>query len=239
MAAQTRRLTARSLSALALLATAPATAATGDRCEDPFVAAELPYIDVQSTTAFQDDYHPLGQCSAGNPFYGQGPDAVYLYPAGHEPDSVTFYVQPRGHWDCVLYAYQDCRGLCIAGANDRGPGEPEYFTLAVQPNLPIFIVVDGYAGGAGDYFFSINDSRATRCANIGSPPLRVAHPRARGGAGARCRPPAPATPPHHRILGPPPPCQRTYEVPWPRVAADGRALWIVQANAQGHAFLGI
>jgi hypothetical protein len=223
------------------LTTPGATAATGDRCDDPFLVGALPYIDVQNTATFLDDYRPIGQCSAGNPAYGQGPDAVYFYPAGHAPDSVTFYVSPRGHWDCVLYAYvQDCNGLCIAGANDRGPGEPEYFTLVVQPNFPIFIVVDGYAGSRGDYFFSINQEDDTRCFNIGSPLLGVAGVFTGGRPKGHWRAHTHAAAPHHQIVGPPPPCQRVYQVPWPRVGAEGAALWIAQANAeQGPNFLGI
>lgn len=213
----------------------------GDSCHDPFPIGPLPYLDTGSTQGLQDDLlPPPGACGMPQFGFGQGPDAIYLYQlAAPRPDSLYVYVAPRENWDPVLYVIaQDCfMGPCVAGANRRGPGEPEDLVLQVSPFTPYFIVVDGLSGSNGPYFFSTDWERADRCRRI-FPGALAAVTNIASGWGPVDTWKAETSPTSTR-LAPPPPCRAHYHMPSPGVDPAGNAIWIANARAEkGGRFLG-
>jgi hypothetical protein len=215
--------------------------APGETCDDPIPIAQLPFITLDSTTGRRDDL-PLfpGAGCIQDPLVGQGPDVVFvLQPQPLHADSVVFYAAPRDGWDLTLsLRAQDCRnGPCVGGADARGPGGFESIAIAAVPGVPLFLVVDGVAGGAGEFSCIAYERGDTLCHHLIAPALMVTQNVAKG-AGPREAWKA-ETSPTHRILAPEV-CHRTYEVPWPRVAADGSAIWITNARAEGgFTFLGL
>ena len=211
-------------------ASAKVSAQTGDRCDLPNLIHTLPFIAEGSTTGLVDDYQPsLGRCGPLDPGFGQGPDAVYLFQSfSAQPESVVFQVEPRG-WNAALYAFaQDCRfGPCVATSNAGGVGQPESFTIEVQPFVPYYIIVDGVGGASGEYFCAAHFTRETLCQTIATSPLAVVQNKKVGG-GLIWKA---TTSPTWTIFSPSV-CRREYRVPWPRVGAGGVAIWAAFARAE-------
>ncbi len=219
--------------AFALGAVGPVSAQVGDRCDVPQQIHTLPFVVVDSTTRYLDDLRPLpGRCGPPDPNFGVGPDAVYMYQSmAAQPESVVFQVEPLSGWDPCLYVlFQDCAfGPCIAASNQGGPGQPESFTIEVQPLIPYFVVVDGVGGSAGPYACAAHFSYDTLCNNIAHTPLALAR-NDKVGSGIRRLTWRATTSPTHMIFAPTP-CRREYRVPWPRADAAGNALWAAFARS--------
>jgi len=137
------------------------SASMGDTCDDPFVIPSLPFWQETTTVDFNADYD-LG---AGNGCTGHttsGKDVVYKYTVPDTLDTVCITLSviiPQDIWDAAIYILTDCENLvCVAGADDYGPGSPEAFTYALAPGETYYFVVDGReATDEGHYKFSISD----------------------------------------------------------------------------------
>ncbi len=133
----------------------------GDDCSDPFVIPSLPFWQETTTVNFSADYSlPDGNSCTGHTTLGK--DVVYSYTVPDTLDTVCITLSviiPQDFWNAAIYILTDCDNLvCVAGADDYGPGSPEALTFSLAPGETYYFVVDGRGeNDEGPFKFSISD----------------------------------------------------------------------------------
>ncbi|MFN0060377.1 MAG: hypothetical protein ACKVX7_18125 [Planctomycetota bacterium] len=131
----------------------------GDRCDDPWEIASLPFTDAQDTCGLQDDYHET--C----PFLpGGGPDGVYRFLPTRDL-FVRIDLCPSDY-DTRVYVFAgSCPTGPLSGAaiscNDDACGvngwRSRLDSVPLTAGIEVFIVVDGYGTGCGAFEIEIEE----------------------------------------------------------------------------------
>ena len=124
----------------------------GEHIGDATVIPELPFTDWGTTEGYQDDYDEV--C----PYEGStSPDVVYVYTPPQD-QLLTLSLCGGSDYDTKLYVYagEATPGAPYACNDDACPGWTSEITgLQAIAGLPLFIVVDGYGGQAGNYVLDV------------------------------------------------------------------------------------
>ncbi|MHC4786199.1 MAG: GC-type dockerin domain-anchored protein [Planctomycetota bacterium] len=136
----------------------------GDRIEDPFIIAALPFSDIQNSWNFDNWYDE--QCT----FHSDSPDVVYAYtPAQDEVINISTCVNSA--YDTKLFVYENAEGNVVA-CNDDWCTTPSYpadpyvahiEALPVSAGNTYYILVDGWGGWGGIYTLDIETVTPGAC----------------------------------------------------------------------------
>jgi hypothetical protein len=145
--------------------------AFGATCEDALIepGQGLPVLISNSTAGVVDDYQYGTACGGDifNDFSGIGADRAHLLMVDHDC-RVKVSMQSSPGVDLSLFVTSDCDDVneetCI-GSDMVGEGGVESVEFDAESFSPIYIVVDGFAGGAGSYVMAIReaDDSPTHC----------------------------------------------------------------------------
>ncbi len=129
----------------------------GDTCATATVIAALPFSDAGSTVGFTNDYDEI--C----PFTGStSPDVVYSYTSPFD-QTVEITLCTNSDYDTKLYVYENACVSPSFACNDDWCSTPSFPNPYVSSltGVPLlagntyYIVVDGFAGDAGNYTIDV------------------------------------------------------------------------------------
>jgi len=130
----------------------------GDQCELPYVVGALPFSVNGDTSGVAHDYaYAAGECPPETGGWGNGAaDEAYQFTAPADGD---YDITLTGGFDSNLYVVSDCAdvgGTCLAGDEEVGSGQVETVTVTLAADQVVFIIVDGWSGGAaGTYNLTV------------------------------------------------------------------------------------
>jgi hypothetical protein len=134
---------------------------TGETCPD---APDLIGSELAITTGRVNDYSPnAGGCTRSS----SGPDRAYRVPV-QAGDQVHVQLTPDANWDATLYMVGNCgdiTGSCVAGADAGNRGGAEQIAPVFDQSGTYYLVVDGWAGGAGRGTLTAQIHRGDTCAD--------------------------------------------------------------------------
>jgi len=121
----------------------------GGTCDEPR-PAEAGMVYEGSTADFQPNEN--ASCAGG----ANGPEVVYQYTTGAEPEFVMLSLEGSGY-DTALHVRTECENagtevIC----NDDSFGLQSYVEFPAEANTTYFIFVDGFGGGAGPYMLAVD-----------------------------------------------------------------------------------
>jgi len=119
--------------------------------------SRLPFSASGTTFGATNDLDP-GQSCFTSTQSTRGPDVVYQFtPADTQVYNIT--VTPAAHYDVSLYLTTNCSTIagCI-GSDLGGIGDPESIIHNLIAGTTYFMVIDGFAGDAGDFSLSLTPS---------------------------------------------------------------------------------
>jgi hypothetical protein len=119
--------------------------------------SRLPFSASSTTFGTGNDMDP-GQSCFTSTQSTRGPDVVYQFTPG-DTQLYNITVTPFADFDISVYLTTDCSTIanCI-GRDVAGAGSPETILQNLIAGTTYFIVVDGFAGDAGDFTFSLTPS---------------------------------------------------------------------------------
>ncbi len=121
----------------------------GEDIPNATVISSLPYQDTGNTCGHLDDYDAV--C----PFTDASPDVVYRYtPAASGSVDVSLC---GSQYDTKLFVLDGSEANVIACNDDACGLQSSLTDVALEAGHDYYIVVDGFAGGCGDYTLAVSD----------------------------------------------------------------------------------
>lgn len=139
----------------------------GEDCANATVIASLPYAANGTTIGYADHYDAV--CPYGP---ATSPDVVYVYTAGTTIEvDISLCTDPGNgtstDYDSKLFVFENTCGGTFYACNDDACNTPNYPSSYVSRIPSVFfnagntyyIVVDGYGGGSGNYYLTIDPAQ--------------------------------------------------------------------------------